>query len=71
MAELVQSRSLSRLKNYLAGKKLKHVAVMGDPVVFMDTTAGEFLRTMEGRTVLDAKSLGKYFWYATPSLLFC
>jgi len=72
MPELVQvARLVGRLKKYLVGKKLKHVAAMDDPVVFQDTTAHEFLRATEGRTVLDAKSLGKYFWSATPPPLFC
>jgi len=72
MPELVQvARLVGRLKKYLVGKTLKNVAAMDDPVVFKDTTAHEFLRAMEGRKVLDAKSLGKYFWSVIPSPLFC
>lgn len=72
MPELVQvARLVGRLKKYLAGKTLRNVAAMDDPVVFKDTTAHEFLGAMEGRTVRDAKSLGKYFWSVVPSPLFC
>ncbi|CUS13951.1 unnamed protein product [Tuber aestivum] len=63
MPELVQvARLVGRLRKYLAGKTLRDVTAINDPVVFQDTTAHEFLHAMEGRKVLDAKSLGKYFW---------
>ncbi|KAG0134164.1 DNA glycosylase/AP lyase [Tuber indicum] len=63
MPELVQvARLAGRLKKHLAGKTLKNVAAMDDPVVFKDTTAKKFLSAVEGRTVLDAKSLGRYLW---------
>ncbi|RPA99323.1 N-terminal domain of MutM-like DNA repair protein [Choiromyces venosus 120613-1] len=63
MPELVQvARLVGRLKKYLVGKTLKNVTAMNDPVVFHGTTANKFLHAMEGRTVLDAKSLGKFSW---------
>ncbi|PWW76056.1 N-terminal domain of MutM-like DNA repair protein [Tuber magnatum] len=63
MPELVQvARLAGRLKKYLAGRTLRDVTVLDDPVVFKYTTANRFLHAMEGRTVLDAKSLGKYLW---------
>ncbi|KAG0640691.1 DNA glycosylase/AP lyase [Tuber brumale] len=63
MPELVQvARLAGRLKKYLAGKTLKNVTAIDNPAVFKNTTANDFLSAMEGRTVLDAKSLGKFFW---------
>jgi hypothetical protein len=37
-----------------------------DPIVFKDTTANDFKKTLKGKTVLAVKRWGKYFWYTVP-----
>jgi formamidopyrimidine-DNA glycosylase len=56
------ARIVGRLNKHLVGKTIASIHAMEDTLVFKDTTANEFKRTLEGHTVLAAKQWGKYFW---------
>jgi formamidopyrimidine-DNA glycosylase len=65
------ARIVNRLNKHLVGKSIASIQAGEDALVFKDTSADEFKRTLEGHTVLAVKQWGKYFWSVSSSLPPC
>jgi formamidopyrimidine-DNA glycosylase len=65
------ARIVNRLNKHLVGKTIASIQAANDALIFKDTSADEFKRTLEGHTVLAAKQWGKYFWSVSSSLPLC
>lgn len=63
------ARIVHYLKKHLAGHKITKVQVQPDEIVYgkVGTTAEQFQKAITGRTVLDARQQGKYFWLVMDS----
>jgi formamidopyrimidine-DNA glycosylase len=57
------------LRAHLCGRKIASVAAPDDPIVFgkAGCTGAEFAAAMTGKTVVDARQQGKYFWLQMSS----
>lgn len=55
------------IRKNLAGKTLAKVVAERDENVFgkVGTSAEEIMKSLTGKSVLDARQQGKYFWYAS------
>ncbi|KAK2733414.1 hypothetical protein FQN55_003374 [Onygenales sp. PD_40] len=70
MPELSEiARVVHFIRKYLVGKTITKVHVQDDPIVFgkAGTTAAEFQKNIQGKTVADAGQQGKYFWMIMSS----
>ncbi|KAF2460926.1 Formamidopyrimidine-DNA glycosylase N-terminal domain-containing protein [Lineolata rhizophorae] len=58
------ARIVHYLKKNLVGKTIKSVQVQEDEIIYgkAGTTASAFKTAMTGKTVVDARQQGKYFW---------
>ncbi|GAB7348406.1 hypothetical protein MBLNU459_g6839t1 [Dothideomycetes sp. NU459] len=65
MPEIAEvARVVHYLRKHLTNKKLASVQVQEDDIVYgkVGTSASAFKSAMTGKTVLDARQQGKYFW---------
>lgn len=66
MPEIAEvTRVCHYLRTHLVNRRIANVLVTEDDIIYGKkggTTATEFKKTLTGRTVLDAKQQGKYFW---------
>ncbi|EEH21009.2 formamidopyrimidine-DNA glycosylase [Paracoccidioides brasiliensis Pb03] len=70
MPELAEvARVVHYIRKYLVGKTITKVHVQDDPIVFgkVGTTAAEFQKHMEGKSIVDTGQQGKYFWMIMSS----
>ncbi|KAK6531411.1 hypothetical protein TWF281_008216 [Arthrobotrys megalospora] len=68
MPEIAEiTRIVHYINRHLAGKTIKNVVANEDAIVFKDTTASAFTKAMLGKTVVQAKQQGKYFWIEMSS----
>ncbi|PGH31420.1 formamidopyrimidine-DNA glycosylase [[Emmonsia] crescens] len=70
MPELAEvARVVHYIRKYLVGKAITKVHVQDDPIVYgkVGTTAAEFKKHMEGKTIVDSGQQGKYFWIIMSS----
>lgn len=65
------ARIVNRLRTHLVGKTISKVTTVKDTIVYKGTTHEAFKNALEGKTVLDAKQWGKYFWYNSFSWSLC
>lgn len=63
------ARVVHYLKKHLLNKRIASVQVQDDNIVYgkVGTTAAAFQAAMTGKTVLDARQQGKYFWLVMDS----
>lgn len=57
------------LKKHLVGKKIIETLVQEDDIIYgkVGTSASAFKKAMTGKTILDARQQGKYFWLVADS----
>ncbi|GAE00266.1 formamidopyrimidine-DNA glycosylase, putative [Paecilomyces variotii No. 5] len=70
MPELAEvSRIVHFIRKHLVGKKLANVQAQHDDIVFgkAGTSAAEFQKAMQGKTIAGAGQQGKYFWITMSS----
>ena len=57
------------LRKHLAGKRIANTLVQEDDIIYgkVGTSASAFQKAMTGKTILDARQQGKYFWLVCDS----
>ncbi|PNS19841.1 hypothetical protein CAC42_7808 [Sphaceloma murrayae] len=63
------ARVVHYLKKHLVGRKILNTLVQEDEIIYgkVGTSASAFKKAMDGKTILDARQQGKYFWLVADS----
>ncbi|GAM82117.1 hypothetical protein ANO11243_000960 [Dothideomycetidae sp. 11243] len=70
MPEIAEvARVVHYLKKHLVGRKIVNTLVQEDDIIYgkVGTSASAFKKAMDGKTILDARQQGKYFWLVADS----
>ncbi|KAF2151253.1 formamidopyrimidine-DNA glycosylase [Myriangium duriaei CBS 260.36] len=70
MPEIAEvARVVHYLKKHLVGKKIINTLVQEDDIIYgkVGTSASAFKKAMDGKTIIDARQQGKYFWLVADS----
>jgi formamidopyrimidine-DNA glycosylase len=70
MPEIAEiARIVALLKTHLLNKPIKKVIAAEDEIVYgkVGTSAGAFIKAMTGKSIVDVKQQGKYFWLEMSS----
>lgn len=65
MPEIAEvTRVVHYLRTHLVNRRISNILVQNDDIIYgrVGTSAAEFQKALTGRTVLDARRQGKYFW---------
>jgi formamidopyrimidine-DNA glycosylase len=63
------ARIVHFLRKHLVSRRITSVKAFEDTIVYgkVGTSAEAFAKALEGKTVLDARQQGKYFWLVMDS----
>lgn len=64
----IVARIVHFIKQHLVGKTLAKVTAQVDENVYgkVGVSAEDFMNSLTGKKVVDARQQGKYFWYVVP-----